>query len=122
MTYAEQSINEDTHRISLSLRKFLSSVNVVSRSHINKVYEGEKFLHGQVPVNLDERLETGVRIVFLQVEGILNTPNLPKHFALRLIRNLVEMSLAEIKSKPNPTIVDLDRALVWGEIWSILDS
>ena len=122
MTEAEQGNKDETYRVFYALEKFTDTFKTVRLNHIQRVYREEKFLHGEVPVNLDERLELGIRIVFLQVRGILHTPNLPRHFALRLIRNLADMSVSEIRAKTAPNIIDLDRAILWKEIVSILDS
>jgi hypothetical protein len=127
MTEAEKApvgerISAETHRVYYALKDFTGTLNKVRAAHIERVYREERFLHGEVPKNLDERIELGIRIVFLQVSGILTVTNLPRHLALRLIRNLVDMSIAEITAMESPSITDKNEVVLWEEVRSILDS
>lgn len=105
-----------------ALRNHGNQYSEIYRTHLKRVYAENKFLHGEVPEHLDSNIEFGIRIVLLQVNGLLTVTNLPKPFALQLLRNLIDMSIAEIDAKDNPSIPDLDRKVLWNEFRSILDS
>lgn len=122
MTEAEATLSDETRRIYYELRKHADSFSEIRSNHIRNVYKENKFLHGEVPPRLDESIEFSIRIVLLQVNGILNTTNLPHHFCLRLIRSLIEMSIEEIDSAKEPSIAKKDQKVLWNEFRAILDS
>lgn len=113
---------EETLRVYYALKRFANTYSEIYRTHLQRVYKENKFLHGEVPVNLDKNIEMKIRIVLLQVEGILNVTNLPRHFALQLLRNLIDLSIAEIDAKETPSIPELDEKVLWNEFLAILNS
>lgn len=122
MTEAEVTLSDETRRIYYALRKHADSFSEIRSAHIKNVYKENRFLHGEVPPRLDESIEFSIRIILLQVQGILNTTNLPRHFCLRLIRSLIEMSVAEIDAQENPSIAKKDGKALWNEFLAILDA
>lgn len=111
-----------TREIYYALRNYANQYSEIYRTHLKRVYAENKFLHGEVPEYLDKNIEMGIRIVLLQVNGLLTVTNLPKHFALQLLRNLIDMSITEIDTKENPSIPELNRKVLWNEFRAILDS
>lgn len=113
---------EKTREVYYDLKNFADTFTVIYRTHLKRVYSENKFLHGEVPKNLDLSIEMGIRIILLQVNGLLNVTNLPKPFALQLLRNLIDMSIAKIDAKESPGIHELDQKVLWNEFRTILDS
>lgn len=111
---------EQTQQLRTALRTMIARKDDYIRRHIAEVYEENKFLHGEVPDGLNQGINMGIRIICLQIEGILNVPNLPHHICIELIRNLVDISLTELNEKDDPSIFDLDRYKMWEEVKVLL--
>lgn len=103
------------------MRKLVDSRKDFIARHIREVYSDHEFKHGEVPQNLNESIDIGVRIVLLQVEGILNTPNLPRPFCLILIQNLIDLSLTELNETEDTNVFNLDQIKTWTEVQAVLD-
>lgn len=116
MTYLQ-----DIDRKYYALRKLVDSRKDFIARHIREVYSDHEFKHGEVPQNLNESIDIGVRIVLLQVEGILNTPNLPRPFCLILIQNLIDLSLTELNETEDTNVFNLDQIKTWTEVQAVLD-
>lgn len=115
MTYLQ-----DIDRQYYALRKLVDSRREFIARHIREVYEENEFKHGEVPNRLNEGIDIGVRIVLLQVEGILNTTNLPRPFCVTLIQNLIDMSLTSLNEIEDTNVFDLDRIKTWKEVQEVL--
>lgn len=115
MTYLQ-----DIDRQYYALRKLVDSRKELIARHIREVYTENEFKHGEVPNRLNEGIDIGVRIVILQVEGILNTTNLPRPFCITLIQNLIDMSLTELNETEDTNVFNLDRIKTWKEVQEVL--
>lgn len=115
MTYLQ-----DIDRQYYALRKLVDSRKELIARHIREVYTENEFKHGEVPNRLNEGIDIGVRIVILQVEGILNTTNLPRAFCITLIQNLIDMSLTELNETEDTNVFNLDRIKTWKEVQEVL--
>jgi hypothetical protein len=116
MTYLQ-----DIDRKYYALRKLVDSRKEFIARHVREVYSENHFKHGEVPNGLNEGIDIGVRIVFLQVEGILNTTNLPRPFCLILIQNLIDLSLTALNETKDTNVFNVDRIKTWKEVQAVLD-
>lgn len=112
---------QDIDRKYYALRKLVDSRKELIGRHIREVYTEHEFKHGEVPQNLNESIDIGVRIILLQIEGILNTTNLPRPFCIILIQNLIDMSLTALNEIEDTNVFDLDKIKTWKEIQKVLD-